>query len=112
MDLEREKQEGIARTRADSFKDNGAASVIVVQGEGTVNKLLLNCPKLLRFNELSEDEFFITEPAAKAGVTYKNTSGTEPLALLSYFGPKVNPDAPRRGIEKVSGFQFESKTPW
>ena len=71
-----------------------------MQGEGTANKLRLNCPKLLRFNELSEDEFFITEAAAKAGVTYKNTSGTEPLVMLRYFGPETNPDAPAVGDHK------------
>ena len=30
----------------------------------------------------------------KAGVTYENTSSTEPLVVLRYFGPEVNPDAP------------------
>ena len=41
-----------------------------------------------------EDEVFVTEQAAKAGVTYENTSGTEPLVVLRYFGPEVNPEAP------------------
>tara|TARA_B110000881_G_C18291598_1_gene372512 strand:- start:56 stop:586 length:531 start_codon:yes stop_codon:yes gene_type:complete len=80
-----------------TITDNGAYSAIVTQGEGHANKLRLNCPKLLRFNELSEDEFFATESAAKAGVTFKNTSATEPLVLLRYFGPEVNPDAPAMG---------------
>jgi len=99
-DLEIEKQEGIAPTREDYFKDTGALAVIVVQGEGTANKLHLKCPKLLRFTEDSEDEFFITEGAAKAGVTYKNTSATEPLVMLRYFGPEANPDAPEMGAHK------------
>lgn len=71
-----------------------------MQGEGTANKRRLTCPKLLRFNELSEDEFFITEAAAKAGVTFKNTSATEPLVMLRYFGPEANPDAPAMGAYK------------
>ena len=54
----------------------------------------LSSPKLIRFHELTEDEVFVTESAAKAGVTYENTSGTEPLVVLRYFGPEVNPDAP------------------
>jgi hypothetical protein len=49
---------------------------------------------MIGFFDLTEDEVFITESAAKAGVTYENTSGTEPLVLLRYFGPEVNPDAP------------------
>ena len=69
-------------------------------GEVSANKLRLTCPKLLRFNELSEDEFFITEAAATAGITYKNTSATEPLVMLRYFGPEANPDAPAMGAYK------------
>jgi len=33
-------------------------------------------------------------------VTYKNTSATEPLVMLRYFGPEVNPDAPAMGAYK------------
>lgn len=77
-----------------TIKDNGANSIIVVQGEGRINKLRLNCPKLIRFHDLTEDEIFVTESAAKAGVTYENTSETENLVVLRYFGPEVNPDAP------------------
>ena len=77
-----------------SVKDNGANGVICVQGEGRINKMRLSSPNLIRFHELTEDEVFVTESAAKAGVTYENTSGTEPLVVLRYFGPEVNPDAP------------------
>ncbi|MBI1369247.1 MAG: hypothetical protein GC162_11415 [Planctomycetes bacterium] len=80
-----------------TIKDKGATSVIVVQGEGKANNLVLNCPKLIGFHDLTEDEFFVTESAAKAGVTYENTSKTEPLVMLRYFGPEVNPQAPAIG---------------
>ncbi|MDA7868256.1 hypothetical protein N9B19_00530 [Akkermansiaceae bacterium] len=83
-----------------TITDNGAFSAIVVQGEGKANKLRLNCPKLLRFNELSEDEFFATESAAQGGITFENTSATEPLVLLRYFGPEVNPEAPAMGAHR------------
>jgi len=43
---------------------------------------------------------FVTEDAAKAGVVYENTSATEPLVILRYFGPEVNPDAPEIGGKK------------
>ncbi len=77
-----------------TIKDTGANSAIVVQGEGKMNKLKLNCPKMIGFYELTEDEVFVSESAAKAGVTYENTSATEPLVVLRYFGPEVNADAP------------------
>jgi hypothetical protein len=77
-----------------TIKDNGATSIITVQGEGRMNKMRLSSPKMIGFYELTEDEVFVTEAAAKAGVTYENTSSTEPLVVLRYFGPEVNPDAP------------------
>ncbi len=35
-------------------------------------------------------------PAAE-GVRYENTSPTEPLVILRYYGPEANPDAPAIG---------------
>ena len=61
---------------------------ICVQGKGTINGQPLNSPKLIRFHERIEDEYFCTEAGAKAGVTFENTSDTEPLVLLRYFGPE------------------------
>jgi hypothetical protein len=77
-----------------TIKDNGAYGLITVQGEGRMNKMRLSSPKMIGFHELTEDEVFCTEATAKAGVTFENTSATEPLVVLRYFGPEVNPDAP------------------
>ena len=80
-----------------TVKDKGACGLICVQGKGTINGQPLNSPKLIRFHELTEDEYFCTEDGAKSGVTFENTSETEPLVTLRYFGPEVNPDAPMMG---------------
>jgi hypothetical protein len=80
-----------------TIRDNGAYGLVAVQGRGRMNKLTLNAPKLIRFGELTEDEVFCTESTAKAGVTFENTSETEDLVTLRYFGPDVNPDAPAAG---------------
>jgi hypothetical protein len=80
--------------------DKGAYGLICVQGSGWINGLPLNSPKLIRFHELTEDEYFCTEDGARAGVTFTNTSQTEPLVVLRYFGPDVNPDAPEIGAAK------------
>jgi hypothetical protein len=80
-----------------TIQDTGAYGLICVQGKGTINGQPLNSPKLIRFTELTEDEYFCTEDGAKAGVTFENTSETEPLVTLRYFGPEVNPDAPAMG---------------
>jgi hypothetical protein len=77
-----------------TIKDKGASGLICVQGEGRINKLRLSSPKMIGFHELTEDEVFITDAAARAGLTFENTSATEPLVTLRYFGPEVNPDAP------------------
>jgi hypothetical protein len=77
-----------------TIRDNGAYGLTVVQGSGRMNKLVLNCPNLIRFTDLTEDEVFCTEPAAKAGVVFENTSEVEDLVVLRYFGPEANPDAP------------------
>lgn len=86
-----------------TIKDRGATSIICVQGGGRINKQTLDCPKMIGFHELTSDEYFITEAAAKAGVTYENTSRTEPLVVLRYFGPEVNADAPAVGDHKKQG---------
>src|SRR5881397_2547082 len=87
-----------------TVKDRGAYGLICVQGKGTVNRQPLNSPKLIRFHELTEDEYFCTEDGANAGVTFENTSETEPLVTLRYFGPEVNPDAPAMGAYRKNKF--------
>ena len=87
-----------------TIKDKGAYGLICVQGSGKINGQPLNSPKLIRFNELTEDEYFCTEDGAKAGVTFENTSETEPLVCLRYFGPEVNPDAPALGAYRKNKF--------
>ena len=87
-----------------TIKDNGAYGLSCVQGIGKINGLALNSPKLIRFHELTEDEYFVTEDGAKAGVTFENTSETEPLVILRYFGPEVNPNAPAMGAYRKNKF--------
>jgi hypothetical protein len=77
-----------------TIRDNGAYGLTVVQGRGRMNQLTLNSPKMIRFGELTEDEVFCSEPAARDGVVFENTSETEDLVALRYFGPDANPDAP------------------
>ena len=87
-----------------TIRDKGAYGLITVQGKGYMNRLNLDCPKLIRFHELTEDEVFCTEAAARAGVTFENTSEVEPLVVLRYFGPDANPDAPALGAYRKNKF--------
>jgi hypothetical protein len=87
-----------------TIKDKGAYGLICVQGTGKINGQPLSSPKLIRFTELTEDEYFCTEDGAKGGITFENTSETEPLVCLRYFGPEVNPDAPAMGAYRKNKF--------
>ena len=80
-----------------TIRDGGAYGLICVQGRGRINPLPLSSPAMIGFHDLTEDEVFCTESAARAGVTFENTSATEPLVTLRYFGPETNPDAPEIG---------------
>jgi hypothetical protein len=55
---------------------------------------------MIRFEDMTEDEVFISEARAKAGYTVDNMGGDCPLVLLRYFGPGVNPQAPEVGGKK------------
>ena len=83
-----------------TFKDNGAYGMIAVQGSGTINGKPLQTPAMIRFGELTQDEYFVSHGAARAGVSYDNT-GDEPLVILRYFGPDTNPQAPKIGDAKM-----------
>jgi hypothetical protein len=72
-----------------TIRDAGAFGLTCVQGRGTINGEPLASPTLIRFGELTDDEWFCSEPGARHGVTFTNTSHTEPLVTLRYFGPGV-----------------------
>jgi hypothetical protein len=72
-----------------------------VQGTGTINGEPLSSPRLIRFHELTNDEYFCTEAGARRGVTFVNASTTEPLVCLRYFGPETNPHAPAVGAHRA-----------
>lgn len=83
-----------------TLKDNGASGVIVTQGRGRIGNLPLECPTMIRFGEMTEDEVFITAKAAQEGVVIENLGKECPLVMLRYFGPDVNPQAPEVGDYK------------
>lgn len=73
------------------IKDAGAYGIIVMQGRGTMGVWELETPALIRYGQLTNDEFFVSEQAAKEGVKIVNASKTDPLVILKHFGPG-NPD--------------------
>ena len=81
-----------------TIKDNGAYGLVSVQGCGKIGKHALRTPAMIHFDELTEDEFFVSASAAQEGVVFEN-HGVEPLVTLRYFGPDVNPSAPIVGTK-------------
>ena len=73
-------------------KDQAAYGLIMLQGTGKLNNWALETPTLIRYGQLTHDEYFVTEAAAKEGVTITNTSATEPIVMLKHFAenPELN----------------------
>ena len=69
------------------IKDNAAYGMIMTQGHGMMDSWKIETPTLIRYGQLTNDEFFVSENAAKRGIEIKNLSETEPLVMLKHFGP-------------------------
>ncbi|MCC6361927.1 MAG: hypothetical protein IT165_00290 [Bryobacterales bacterium] len=78
--------------RSVTVKDAAAYGLIVVQGWGSIGKMEVETPSLIRFGEMTKDELFVTAAAAGRGVTVTNRSDKENLVMLKHFGPG-NPDS-------------------
>ena len=63
----------------------------MMQGHGKMGVWDVETPALIRYGQLTNDEFFISEKAAREGVSIVNNSSTDPIVMLKHFGPG-NPD--------------------
>ena len=66
-------------------KDEAAYGFILIEGYGKIDDWNISTPTLIHYGELTNDEFFVTEAAAKKGVAITNISSTEPLVMLKHF---------------------------
>lgn len=73
-----------------TISDSAAYGFILIEGRGKFGKWDIETPTLIRYGELTNDEFFVTESAAKKGIVITNTSKTEDLVMLKHFAE--NPD--------------------
>ena len=74
-----------------TITDAAAYGLIMMQGHGKMGVWNIETPAMIRYGQLTNDEFFVTEKAAKAGVQITNHSSTDPIVMLKHFGPQ-NPD--------------------
>ncbi len=76
--------------RSAVIRDEAAYGCIFVQGYGTFGEFDdAETPQLVRHNQLSGDEYFVSENAAKAGVRVTNKSRFEDMVILRHFGPNA-----------------------
>lgn len=74
-----------------TIKDDGAYGLIVLQGHGTMGVWDIETPTVIRYGQLTRDEYFVSAAAAKEGVKLTNPSKNDPIVMLKCFGPGVNP---------------------
>ena len=74
-------------------KDGPAYGCIVIQGHGSFGVYDAEAAIMLRFGQLSADEYFVSEAAARQGIKITNRSRWEPMVILKHFGPN-HPDMP------------------
>ncbi|HHW00493.1 MAG TPA: hypothetical protein GXX36_13170 [Clostridiaceae bacterium] len=73
-----------------TIKDNAAYGFILIQGHGKCGVWDIETPALIRYGQLTSDEFFVTEKAARKGVCIHNPSKSDPIVMLKHFAE--NPD--------------------
>ena len=78
--------------RSVTIKDAGPYGMVMLQGHGRMGSWQVETPIVIRFGQLTHDEFFVSAGASKEGVLIKNLSMTDPLVMLKHFGP--NPESP------------------
>jgi len=74
-----------------TIKDGGAYGMIMMQGHGKMGVWDIETPSLIRYGQLTHDEYFVSENAAGEGIKITNLSSTDPIVMLKHFGPG-NPD--------------------
>ena len=72
--------------RSVTIKDEGAYGLIVLQGHGKLGVWDIESPALIRYGQLTNDEYFVSEEAARAGVVISNPSSSDPIVMLKHFG--------------------------
>ena len=60
-----------------TIKDQGAYGLIVLQGHGKLGVWDIETPSLIRFGQLTHDEYFVSADAAKAGQCHLDESESD-----------------------------------
>ncbi len=85
------KETTILPGRSVTLVDQACYGLILLQGHGAFGTWQIETPALIRYGQLTNDEFFVTEEAAQQGVQVVNPSETDPIVMLRHYGPE-NPN--------------------
>lgn len=69
-----------------TIQDSAAYGMIMMQGHGKMGVWDIETPSLIRYGQLTHDEYFISEKAAKEGIKITNPSKSDPIVMLKHFG--------------------------
>ncbi len=86
-DLFAAKELTVLPGRSVTITDPGPYGMIMVQGHGTMGAWPVETPALIRFGQLTHDEYFVSAKAAQEGVVIRNGSKSDPLVMLKHLGP-------------------------
>jgi len=67
------------------IKDAAAYGLYMLQGNGKLGGWDIESPTMIRFGQLTHDEYFVSEAAAKEGVLIINPSQTDPIVMLKHY---------------------------
>lgn len=73
-----------------SIVDSAPYGLICLEGHGRFGVWEIESPALIRYGELTHDEYFVTAKTAKEGVKIQNFSSSDPIVILKHFSD--NPD--------------------
>lgn len=76
-----------------TLTDQACYCAVIVQGHGAFGAFECEAPELIRYGDITGDEYFISEAAAKKGVKIVNASAYQPLVILQNFANN-NPEVP------------------
>ena len=73
-----------------TIRDAAPYGLICLQGHGSFGQWPIESPASIRYGQLTNDEYFVTEKAAREGVVITNPSTSDPIVILKHFSD--NPD--------------------
>lgn len=77
-----------------TVKDAAAYGCIIIQGHGRFGVYDAEASVILRLGQAGNDEYFVSEAAAREGIVISNQSRFQPMVILKHFGPN-HPDMPK-----------------